>query len=275
MTDRREVITRGDCPPAAELAPGVLLRLFATGTLGARGLTTGTATFRPGAELPYHRHPFSEVVTVVAGRAEILVEGRRYRVGPYDALHLPAGTAHLVRNPSAETPAVLLSAFASDTPTREGVTADFPVQDREATDAGCPEHLTRFAAAPVYELAARAFFRDLFARRFGAHGVCGGYGLFEPGASLPCHIHGYDESITIVTGQAICQVAGREYELSGCGTACIPTGRPHRFLNRSREPMAMIWVYAGDEPDRTLVDPGYCEGVLPLESLRAALEAGK
>ena len=87
-----------------------------------------------------------------------------------------------------------------------------------------------------------------------------GDGVFQPGASLPCHYHHYDESITIVEGAAICQVAGREYPLSGCGTACIPRGRPHRFLNRSDRPMAMIWVYAGDEPERTLVDASCCEG---------------
>jgi hypothetical protein len=25
--------------------------------------------------------------------------------------------------------------------------------------------------------------------------------------------------------------------------------------------MAMVWVYAGDEPERTLQHPGYCVGV--------------
>src|SRR5207302_2432227 len=118
-----------------------------------------------------------------------------------------------------------------------------------------------------YELSPGAFFRDLFARRLGARGICGGYGLFEPGASLPCHFHGFDESITIVLGRAVCQVAGREYEVADCDTACIPRGRPHRFLNRSGRPMAMIWVFAGDEPDRTLVVSGYCEGALALGSL--------
>jgi quercetin dioxygenase-like cupin family protein len=120
--------------------------------------------------------------------------------------------------------------------------------------------MVRFAKAAVYELAPRAFFRDLFAQRLGSRGICGGYGLFEPGASLPCHFHGYDESITIVTGTAACQVEGKESQLSGCDTACIPLGRRHRFLNRSEQPMAMIWVYAGDEPDRTVVDAGFCEG---------------
>jgi oxalate decarboxylase/phosphoglucose isomerase-like protein (cupin superfamily) len=42
----------------------------------------------------------------------------------------------------------------------------------------------------------------------------------------------------------------------------VPTGLPHRFLNESDEPMAMVWVYAGDEPERTIVDTGYCLGTM-------------
>lgn len=260
---RIERITRADGPPTALLAPGVEMRLLAGGELGAEGLTTALAAFAPGGQLPYHRHPCSEVVVVVAGEAHMLVEGRRYRLGPHDAVHLPAGTAHSVENPFSE-PAVLHSSFASAAPGRELLEAEFRVTDHDCPPGGAPEGLVRFAEAPVYELAPQAFFRDLFARRLGARGICGGYGVFEPGASLPCHYHAYDESITIVAGSATCQVAGREYALSDCATACIPTGRPHRFLNRSSAAMAMIWVYAGDEPERTLVDPGYCEGTLVL-----------
>jgi len=57
-------------------------------------------------------------------------------------------------------------------------------------------------------------------------------------------------------------VQGRAYELSDCGTAYVPEGLPHRFLNESTEDMAMIWVYAGPEPDRQIVDNGYCSGSL-------------
>jgi quercetin dioxygenase-like cupin family protein len=256
---RTEIITRGNCPIAGELAPGVAIRVFASGEQGAELLSTGTATFRPAARLPYHLHPFSEAITLLEGRATILVQGRRYRVAPFDSMHLPANTPHMVENASAEEPAIFHWAFASDSPTRELVADTFPVIDRDATDAGSPEHLARFAKMPVYELAPRAYFRDLFAGRFGSRGICGGYGRFEPGASLPCHYHGYDESITIVEGSAVCQVAGREYPVSGYDTACIPEGRPHRFINRSNQPMAMIWVYAGDEPDRTVVDQSLCQ----------------
>lgn len=256
---RTEIITRADGPATAELAPGVDVRIMATGSMGAVGVTTSLATFGAGSELPYHQHPFSEVIVVISGEALVMVEGRRYTLCPFDAVHIPAGTPHAVRNPSTECEAVLHSTFASETPAREGVSNNFVLVDYTETTPQTPESLVRFAEAPVYELAPKAYFRDLFARRFGSRGLCGGYGLFEPGASLPCHFHAYDESITIVTGEAVCQVAGKEYLLSGCGTACIPKGRRHRFLNHSDRPMAMIWVYAGDEPERTIVDACYCQ----------------
>jgi hypothetical protein len=55
-----------------------------------------------------------------------------------------------------------------------------------------------------------------------------------------------------------CLVQGKQYELSGCDTAFIPKGIPHRFLNKSKEPMAMVWVCAGDEPDRQILEADYC-----------------
>lgn len=257
--DRREFITSGRCPPAPGLAAGVDLRVFVSGQLGAAGLCTGTATLGPGAELPYHTHAFSEAITVLEGGATAEVEGRRYRLTPHDAMHIPTGVAHLVRNDARDAAAVLHWVFASDSPTRELVAADYTVRDCCEPDPGCPEHLTRFERAPVYELSPRARFRDLFSGRTGSRGICGGYGRFEPGSSLPCHVHEYDESITIVEGTAVCQCAGREYELSSCDTASIPRGRPHRFINRSDREMAMIWVYAGDRPEREILDQARCE----------------
>ncbi|HEV2494087.1 MAG TPA: cupin domain-containing protein [Terriglobia bacterium] len=121
-----------------------------------------------------------------------------------------------------------------------------------------PEQIVRFQDAPKYGLADGTQFCDLFAGRFGADGICGGYGEFRPGSSLPCHIHEFDESITIVTGEAICEVVGRRYRLSDCDTALVPRGRPHRFLNQSQVRMAMVWVYAASEPERVIVPTRRC-----------------
>jgi quercetin dioxygenase-like cupin family protein len=195
----------------------------------------------------------------VEGAAEVRVEGRRYHLTPFDALHVPAGTAHSVGNASADQPAVLFTAFSSEELARTWVEDEWAETSAPSTGEPTPESCTRFEAAPAYELAPNTQFRDLFSRRLGARGICGGYGRFQPGSSLPCHIHGYDESITIVEGAAVCQVAGQEYPVSDLDTACIPEARPHRFLNRSDAPMAMLWVYAGDEPDREILDACFCE----------------
>jgi quercetin dioxygenase-like cupin family protein len=83
--------------------------------------------------------------------------------------------------------------------------------------------------------------------------MSGGLGFFEPGGRLPAHVHDFDESIAIVGGEATCLVEGREYRLSDNATAMVPRGRVHCFINQTKEPMVMIWVYAGGMPERLVV----------------------
>ena len=257
-------IISGQCEPLTASLPGVALRTFVSEECGATGFSTGTATFQGSAELAYHRHGCSEAVTVLEGRARIEVEGRSYELSLLDCIHVPAGTAHSVRNADARDSLVAHWAFGTARPSREFVAADYPIQERGhgKPAPGDPETLNRFGDCQVYELSQGALFCDLFARRYGAIGICGGYGRFAPGSSLPCHFHEYDESITIVEGDALCLVQGMDYRLSGLDTAFVPKHRPHRFLNQSNGTMGMLWVYAGDEPDRVIVDAGYCAGNL-------------
>lgn len=262
--ERPERIISASGHPLAASPPGIALRSFAASEIGARGFSTGMATFEPARSLAYHVHEVSEAIIILSGAADVFIEDREYRIRPYDCVHVPAGVAHSVVNASMDAELRVHSSFASAQPARTFVNnnASGTPARLDEPPSGCPEAIVRFNQAPVYELATGAFFRDLFARRLGSRGICGGYGRFEPGSSLPCHIHEYDESITIVEGEAACQVQGQEYALSGCDTAFVPTRRPHRFLNHSIEAMAMIWVYAGDEPDREMISADYCSGKL-------------
>lgn len=268
------IVSARRCPPAEHAPAGVELRTFVSQECGATGFSTGTATFAPRACLPYHFHEFSEAVTVIEGRARVLLEGQLYRLGPRDCVHVPAGLVHQVENDDADKRLVAHWSFATARPSRTLVDRVFPVEDRDFgfPSESAPETIIRHDSGAIYELSANALFCDLFARRYGSHGICGGYGRFLPGASLPCHIHDFDESITIVKGKAVCMVQGRQYELSDCDTAFVPRGLPHRFINRSNEEMAMIWVYAGSEPDRRMVLAGYCSGETPWPGAELAEE---
>ncbi|MCH9653926.1 MAG: cupin domain-containing protein [Planctomycetes bacterium] len=260
---RLEFITSADSLSKIDLAEGVHFSPLAVGAMGAQELATGMATLQPNAILPAHVHPVSEVIIPLSGTIHIFAEGRRYKVGQYDAFHVPAGLSHWIQNDLSNEPVSCFVSFATDQPSRDWVENNFTVKDCFETDSNVAEHLIRFKSASIYELSQGTLFRDLFAGRFGSKGICGGYGIFQPGASLPCHVHEFDESITIVEGAALCQVAGREYPLSNYDTACIPRERPHRFINRSENPMAMLWVYAGDEPDRTELEQCCCEECHP------------
>lgn len=258
----QEFIADGRSAPLAEFLP-IELRIMVSVECRAKGIATGTATFRPGAILPYHAHNCGEAITILEGQADVSVEGRRYRLSRLDCMYIPEGRAHSVANFDADVALVAHSAFSASKPSRTPVPEPFRDQNRGggSPNPGEPEVLRRFGQAEVYPLADGTRFYDLFASRFGSVGICGGYGEFEPGSSLPCHVHKFDESITIVTGQSVCRVQGKEYLLSGCDTAFVPEGKPHCFLNQSDKLMAMIWVYAGSEPERTLVSADYCLGL--------------
>jgi quercetin dioxygenase-like cupin family protein len=248
--------------PLTDGPVGAGLYVLVSEACGATRFSTGIAIVEPGACVPYHSHPFSESITVIEGTMRFFVEGRAYTLGPQDCAHVPSGIPHMARNEDRRAKFVAHWTFSTAAPSREPIGRVFPLVERGLANPGAsdPEKIVRFSEGAVYELSSDAFFIDLFARRLGSSGVCGGHGRFLPGASLPCHVHDFDESITIVKGSAVCLVEGKRYELSDCDTAFIPRGIPHRFLNLSDSEMAMMWVYAGDEPDRRIVDAGYCSG---------------
>lgn len=269
----KEFIARArSCVPSTAGSAGVELYTFVSEACGATGFSTGIARFKPEACLGYHKHTFSEAITIVEGKARITIEGRGYNLQPRDCVHLPSGTAHQVENADPERELIAHWAFGTAQPTRDAVKRTYPIVERGSLNpaSGDPETIIRYADGNIYELSVNAFFLDLFARRLGSRGICGGHGRFLPDASLPCHIHEYDESITIVKGTAVCLVEGRRYQLSGSDCAFIPKGLPHRFLNLSNEEMEMVWVYAGDEPDRKIVGSGYCSGDLAWPGAKIA-----
>jgi quercetin dioxygenase-like cupin family protein len=260
--DRVEATERPEAVRVTMVVPGVELRPMAGAHNGARGLFTGLLTLAPGASYPLYARPTTEALIALEGEAAVEVEDRRYRLGRLDAVAVMAGRPRRVVNLSADRPARLHLALASATPDQGWINGRFAPVEQPPDAAGRPgaERVCRRAAAPVVDLAPRAQFQDLYNAELGTRGIgiCGGYGLFEPGARLPCHRHDYDESITIVQGTATCIVEGRRHELAGCATAMVPQGRCHYFINLTPEPMAMIWVYAGDMPDRIVLDESAC-----------------
>lgn len=255
--DRPEVMNALGSGPRTEISRGVQFECLVGSHNRARNLTTGFVTFAPGAALPYHLHAFSESITLVRGAATVEVEGRSYALERLDNVVIPAGLAHTARNTSTSEPAVFHLAMAVDVPSRTLVTKFFSRRSMPAVSTGFPgaERVNRFATAPRGAAGPNTEFIDCFnADLMPALEMSGGYGLFHPGGRLPAHVHDFDESICILSGQAICIVEGRRYAMSDGATALQPRGRVHYFINESDGPMEMLWVYAGPRPQRIVVD---------------------
>ncbi len=255
--DRPEVISPVGSGPREEIERGVVFESLVGSHNRARNLTTGLVTFAPGAELPYHTHPFGESITLLRGQALVEADGRSYELKTLDNMVFPAGLPHHVRNPSASEPAVFHIAMASQTPLRTLV--DRPVSrtsiPETSTGTVGAERINRHATAPRFEAGPRTEFIDYFNVDLMQNlEMSGGYGLFHPGGRLPAHFHDFDESICILSGEATCVVEGRRHKMNDGATALQPRGRVHYFVNESEGPMEMLWVYAGPRPERILVD---------------------
>ncbi len=98
--------------------------------------------------------------------------------------------------------------------------------------------------------------RLLVSRRLGAENLTTGITTFQPGSKIARHWHNCDESVVILEGEAVCEIDGQFYNLSQYDTTFVPANVPHRFMNQTDKPMAILWTYAAGYVTRTFADTG-------------------
>ena len=241
-----------------ELAPGIICEAQVGAHNKAVNLFTAIVTFQPGRSLPMHTHPHSESITLLKGEAIVEVENRRYRLQQFDNVTVPQNIPHKVINGSAAEQSVFHIAMPVSVPLRDVKDKAYAQYISIADDVNGKsgeEQITRFNSASRYNAGANTAFIDYFNEGMLATvGMSGGLGIFYKDGRLPAHFHAFDESICIISGEAICITQQNKYNLSNLSTALQPNGLPHYFINPYQKEMYMIWVYAGAIPVRTEVD---------------------
>ncbi len=223
-----------------ELAPGFEVRTYLSTELDSPGLSSGSATVMPGGGLPYHRHPTGELIICVIGQADVYVEGRRYRLNPHDAIHVPAGVAHGLRNETGE-PSIMHTVFPTGTPERDFVEDTWDVEDRTETDASVPESLVVFTRSPVVPLGESADVLSLTDPIDSARDVAARIVRMAPGAALDLAAEDWDQSMLLAVGAAVCEVGEQRFDMTSfCDTVCVRRGQPRRLRNAGTEPSAVI-----------------------------------
>lgn len=97
----------------------------------------------------------------------------------------------------------------------------------------------------------------LLTRRTGARSFINGITIFPPGGSVPLHRHNCDESVLVLRGSAIADIAGHEHDVTEGDVTFIPEGVHHRFRNVSETgELKILWTYASLDADRTIIATG-------------------
>ena len=101
-------------------APGYRITwLFSGQTAPGAEQTLGYVVIEPSAKNPLHAHPnCEEVLYLLSGELEHSLNGAVYRLGPGDAIRVPAGAKHDARCVGAE-PATMVVCYSA--PDREMV----------------------------------------------------------------------------------------------------------------------------------------------------------
>src|SRR5687768_3270309 len=97
-----------DRVPVREIFPGLRARL-----IHSDRVTHSWVEVDAGATFPEHQHPHEQIVSVLAGELELVVDGQAHRLKPGTVFVIPPNTKHSGRGITA---CKVLDAFA---PTRD------------------------------------------------------------------------------------------------------------------------------------------------------------
>lgn len=90
--ERRNYITTYRQVPAAQLAPGAMSHILA-----GKNMTLSFASLEAGSYFPIHTHPYEQMMLVLRGELDAVLEGTLYRMKQGDVILFPAGSEHGAR----------------------------------------------------------------------------------------------------------------------------------------------------------------------------------
>lgn len=97
----------------------------------------------------------------------------------------------------------------------------------------------------------------MLTRKTGATSFINGVTIFPAGGSVPLHKHNCDESVLVLEGAGVAEIAGEEHPVASGDVTYIPEGVHHRFRNISAsQEMRILWTYASLDADRTIIATG-------------------
>ena len=169
-----------------------------------------------------------ELWFVIAGAAELEVDGAVVQAGPRQGVRVPGGAEFRLR-PAGREPVQL-----------DVVSLPGAVVSAEGYEAEAGPAVVDLEDCAV-ETTGNRRFRVLFGPGRGCAAATQFVGEIPPGRA-PVHSHPYDEVVLILAGQGVVH-AGQDHPLAAGSCVHLPVGQPHCLENTGGEPLVVLGVF--------------------------------
>ena len=98
--------------PLEEMYPLVERKVLIGKHMGAKDITMGEITIKPGGEIPLHTHSIEDCILLREGSGEVHIDGKVHKIEAPATVLITPGTKHRVLN-TGDNPIRIIFAFPS------------------------------------------------------------------------------------------------------------------------------------------------------------------
>ncbi len=215
-----------DVEPLREDSDTASVRVTFDRSNGCERLEQRVTRFAPGRSRERTLDGRQEVLFVVAGSGELVLEGERHSLEPETAVYIASGETYSVENPGPSE-LLLVSVLAP--------------KDR-ADGSGQRKVTVRLADQPELPASSERTFRYLINEDAGCLDVTQFLGTVQP-SKAPMHSHPYDEVGYVVEGEGVAHIGGRATPLRAGSCFHLPPDEVHCIENSGTTIMRILGVF--------------------------------
>lgn len=211
--------------------------------VGCRHLEQRVLELQPGRLPERSQRASEEVLYVVRGRGQLVLDGQAHALEPDTAAFVPAGSRHQLVNPGpGELVLVSVLSPPPGQPSPPRAPAGLPAGGRRTV------HISEEEDIPAGD---DRYFRLLIDPRYGC-GYMTQFVGFISHSRAPLHTHTYEEAIYILEGSTTVHMGSESHRVEAGGSIYLPPGLAHCLENSRSETLRLLGVFcpAGDPGSR-------------------------